>query len=130
MERTNSQRRGLRKGFREDLAVSFCASVRFLSMGLARTHTIPREITTAMMMDQPMRVVRGPKRRRRMAKMGERAAEAMFADPKLKVSVMDFGMGFLEGVQDAIGKAAAFQKPLVYVAYTWREQNAAGHSVQ
>ena len=130
MERTKSQRSGLRKGFAEDLAASFCSSVRLVPAGRERTHRIPSEMTTAMMMDHPMRVVRGPKRRRRTAKIGERAADAMFADPKLKLLAIYLMVLSSRSSQDAIGKAAAFQEPLIHIAYTWRKQNAAGYSVQ
>lgn len=62
--------------------------------------------------------------------MGESAAEAMFADPKLKLSVI-YLMIFSSMIsQDAIGKAPAFQKPLIHIADTWRKQNAARHAIQ
>lgn len=49
-----------------------------------RTHGMPMDMTMVMRTVQPMSVVRGPKRCRRWAKMGERAAEAIFAEPKLR----------------------------------------------
>jgi hypothetical protein len=74
------------KGLSVDLRFGAPVAVRELCVGRVRMHSIPTEITTAMNTDHPMSVVRGPKRSRRRANMGERAAEAMFAEPKLCVS--------------------------------------------
>lgn len=53
---------------------------------------MPTEMVNVLKTVQPMSVVRGPKRRRRAAKIGESAAEAMFAEPKLCESAFSAGL--------------------------------------
>lgn len=83
MERTKSQKYRLLNGSK----VSFWEWVLVLRWEVCerrgRIQSMPREIVTAMKTVQPMSVVRGPYWESRRAKMGERAAEAMFAEPKL-----------------------------------------------
>ena len=74
------------KGLRVDFRFRTPSSVAKVCVGRVRMHSIPSEITTAMNTVHPMRVVRGPNRSKRRANMGDRAAEAMFAEPKLQSS--------------------------------------------
>ena len=64
--------------------------------------------------------------------MGDSAAEAMFAEPKLHLSVelRTPSRPFLGYSQDAISEAAALQEPLVNVADAGGEEDAAGDAVQ
>lgn len=113
MEITNSHSSGLLKGLIEDLE-TFSASVPTLYVGRVRTQSIPRGITMAIKIAQPMSVVRGPNRRRRTANIGESPADAMLAEPKLSYELQRDGVPFsCDNLQDTVCQTAAIEKPLI-----------------
>ena len=83
----------------------------------------------------PISVVRGPNRRKRRANIGERPAEAIFAEPKL-CSLGRFPQIYLsvvklsvDNLQDAVCKTTALEEPLVNKAYTRGEEKTTGDAV-
>lgn len=83
---------------------------------------MPPLIMTAVKTAHPISVVRGPKRCRSRANIGDSAAEAMFAEPKLKMSDTQF-LGFkFQDSQDAIGKTTTFEEPFVNITDAWSKK--------
>lgn len=85
------------------------------------------------MMAQPMRTARGPKRLRRMEKMGEKAAAAMLFEPKLRVIDVLVWLGngrWDRGLQEAVGETSSLEEPFINVANRWGEKEAASDAVE
>jgi hypothetical protein len=95
-------------------------------------HGMLTEITMAMKIVHPMSVVRGPKRFRRCAKMGDKAAEAIFAEPKLyesdRVRSEFYATQSVEvgaNSQDAVCETTAGEEPFIDKADARCEQKTA-----
>ena len=86
---------------------------------------MPSEIVTAMNIVHPMSVVRGPYWSKSRANIGESAAEAIFAEPKLlrvREVLLRGHQRFTGYLQDTVGKPATVQEPFVDEADARRKQ--------
>lgn len=91
MDTRNSQKAGFLNTLRVDEGNrEATAAASALPSRRERAQRIPRDIATPANAAHPISVVLGPKLFRRMEKMGERPAAAMFGAPKLRISVSDF----------------------------------------